>query len=130
MRAKEPFWISLEQRGVAGPLAIEVEPVRQEPPDQCALPRLPGAEDKDGREDSKEPVERITRAPRHVLHDLDIMSMTQNIQGIPWAVRSVGTRSYSPMSPLFQPPIRGRTSQFARPCFVPSGHHGLAAVGA
>ena len=80
VRAEESFRISLEQSGVAGALQIEVEPVWQEPTDECALPRLPRAEDEDGREDPKEPAERITRVPRYVLHGLDITTMTQNIQ--------------------------------------------------
>jgi len=82
VRADEPFRISLEQSGVAGPLEIELEPVRQEPTDECALPRLPRAEDEDDREDSQEPAERITRVPGYVLHNADRDARPGAIHGI------------------------------------------------
>jgi hypothetical protein len=42
VRAEESFRIGLEQSAAAGPLEVELEPVRQEPADEGALPRLPG----------------------------------------------------------------------------------------
>ena len=73
---EESLGIGADERGVTRALEVEVEPVREEPPDERALPGLARAVDQDRGKRPKEAAEGLCGPARDVPHALYIITST------------------------------------------------------